>query len=346
MNRFFPMLSAVVLLISCNHSKRTEAGHTEKPEQALAVGAESFIRAETDNMFMQMINNAGGTNAFYHFRTPTPLNRQTVIRMNRDVLYSGGVFDSEKGLKITFPEMPDDRYASVYVIDNDHYVQDVIYKPGNYSVKGNTKFLYVIIRIQVYNAMDSEEIKMVNGLQDRFIVESISAEEFPVFKWNRSQLDSLRTVYNTESEKYTSWEGMMGKRGHVNGKTRHIAAAAAWGLLPEKEATYLNYKPNSVEKSNCYTATYKIPGNTGFWSITVYGDDGYIKTENCLLNNSNVELNEDGTFTVHFGAADVCGDVPNRLDAPEGWNFLMRVYLPGEEVLKGEYTLPDVTTLN
>ena len=32
-------------------------------------------------------------------------------------------------------------------------------------------------------------------------------------------------------------------------------------------------------------------------------------------------------------------DVPNRLDAPDGWNFLMRVYRPGESVLNGSYKL-------
>ena len=52
-------------------------------------------------------------------------------------------------------------------------------------------------------------------------------------------------------------------------------------------------------------------------------------------------MNADGTFTVHFGSKEVCGDVPNRLDAPEGWNFLMRVYRPGQSVLNGSYKLPD-----
>ena len=345
------MRRLIILLIitafaSCNPSGKKDAVSSEKQETELAVTPENFIRAETDNMFAQMINNAGKTNEFFHFRTPTPLDKQTVIRMNRDVLYSGGVFDAEQGLEITFPEMPDDRYASVYVIDNDHYVQDLIYEPGSYTMKANTRFLYVIIRIQVYDAADQKEIKMVNDLQDKFVVRSVSGGEFPAFQWNKSELDSLRAIYNVESEKYSSWEGMMGKRGQVNEETRHIAAAAAWGLLPEEAATYLNYKPDSADPKNCYTATYKIPENKGFWSITVYGNDGYIKTENCLLNNSNVDLNEDGTFTVHFGSTETCGDAANRLDAPEGWNFLMRVYLPGEEVLKGDYVLPGVEKTN
>jgi hypothetical protein len=52
-------------------------------------------------------------------------------------------------------------------------------------------------------------------------------------------------------------------------------------------------------------------------------------------------MNADGTFTVHFGSKEACGDVPNRLDVSEGWNFLMRVYRPGQSVLNGSYKLPD-----
>jgi hypothetical protein len=48
----------------------------------------------------------------------------------------------------------------------------------------------------------------------------------------------------------------------------------------------------------------------------------------------------DGTFTVHFGTKEQCGDVANRLDAPEGWNFLMRIYRPGSSVLNKTYQLP------
>jgi hypothetical protein len=45
---------------------------------------------------------------------------------------------------------------------------------------------------------------------------------------------------------------------------------------------------------------------------------------------------------VHFGSKAVCGDVPNRVDVTEGWNFLMRVYRPGPTVLDESYKLPTV----
>lgn len=310
--------------------------------EAQKVTPQTFIRAETDNMYSAMIDNAGGTNKFFHFRKPTPLDKQTVVRMNRDVLYSGGVFDAAEGITVTFPTLPDDRYASVYIIDNDHYVVDIIHEPGTYTVKGSTRFLYVIVRIQLKDSASDEDIALVNSLQDQFQVTSKTGEAFPGFHWDRQSLDSLRSEYEKGSKKFDSWTGMMGKRGEVNEDTRHFAAASVWGLLPEYEATYLNYQPASASADSCYSATYKVPENKGFWSITVYGKDGFMKSDNNVLNGANTKLNEDGTFTAYFGAEKACGDVPNRVDTSDGWNFLFRIYRPGKSVLNGNYSLPEV----
>jgi hypothetical protein len=65
-----------------------------------------------------------------------------------------------------------------------------------------------------------------------------------------------------------------------------------------------------------------------------------MKSENNIVNSSNVKLNADGTFTVYFGSRELCGDISNRLDVTERWNFLMRVYRPGASVLDGSYKLP------
>jgi hypothetical protein len=132
---------------------------------------------------------------------------------------------------------------------------------------------------------------------------------------------------------------MMGPRGKVDEKTRHIAAAAAWGLFPEWDATYLNCK-GTGDLKGCQRATYPLPENKAFWSITVYGADGYMKSENSILNGTNVKLNDDGSFTAYFGSKESCGDVPNRLDVSDGWNFLMRIYRPGPSVLDGSYNPP------
>ena len=83
-----------------------------------------------------------------------------------------------------------------------------------------------------------------------------------------------------------------------------------------------------------YTHNFGYPGTRSF------GNDGFIKSEKSIVNSSTVKLNADGKFTVYFGAPETCGDVPNRLDTTEGWNFLMRIYRPGKSVLEGAYRLP------
>ena len=69
-----------------------------------------------------------------------------------------------------------------------------------------------------------------------------------------------------------------------------------------------------------------------------------MKSDNNIVNSSNVRLNANGTFTVYFGSKGACGDVPNRVDVRDGWNFLMRVYRPGQSVLDGSYTQPVAVT--
>ena len=76
-----------------------------------------------------------GGNRFHFIRLPTPLDQQTVMRMNLDTLYAGAVIDTAKGAAITMPPMPDGRYASVLLIDNDHYAVDVLYEPAAHCVQ-------------------------------------------------------------------------------------------------------------------------------------------------------------------------------------------------------------------
>jgi hypothetical protein len=58
------------------------------------VTPETYIRAESDRQFGVMAKMAGGVNRFYHLRRPTPLDKQNVVRMNRDTLYSMGIVDT------------------------------------------------------------------------------------------------------------------------------------------------------------------------------------------------------------------------------------------------------------
>jgi len=328
------LLGIVVALCSIATSHAQTAG-------TVKVTPDTYIRAETDRTFHNISQQAGGVNRWFYIRKPTPLDQQTVVRMNRDTLYSASIVDTSKGATVTVPPMPAGRFMSVLLVDNDHYAPAVYYAPGTYDLPQDTKYLAVVVRTQVLNPKDDADVALANKLQDGVVIKANSADPLPPMQWEASSLKALTEQYEKDSAQYSSWKGMMGPRGKVDEKTRHIAAAAAWGLNPEWDATYLNYSGDHDYRV-CHKTSYTVPENQAFWSITVYGNDGYIKSENAVINSTNVKLNDDGTFTVHFGLKAVCGDVPNRVDVTEGWNFLMRVYRPGPSVLDGRYKLPTV----
>jgi hypothetical protein len=225
-------------------------------------------------------------------------------------------------------------------VDNDHYCPFVIYTAGTHELPKDTKYLALGVRIQVFNPKDSDEIGLINKLQDQFVIKANNADPLPDFKWDLESLKTLTVKYEEEFKKFTKYPSdWQGPRGKVNETTRHLAAAGAWGLFPEWDATYIIYSGDHDPKVG-YKATYNVPDNEAFWSILIYGKDGFIKSENSLVNSSNVKANPDGTITVYFGSKELCGDVSNRLDVTEGWNFLMRVYRPGASVLDGTYKLP------
>jgi hypothetical protein len=61
------------------------------------VSVDNFVRAETHRMMADLQRDAGGVNRFRHNRAPASVDQQTVIRMNRDTLYSFAVVDLSDG---------------------------------------------------------------------------------------------------------------------------------------------------------------------------------------------------------------------------------------------------------
>lgn len=307
------------------------------------VTAKNYIRAEVDFAFADIQRNAGGKpNSFFYIRKPTPLDQQTVVRMNLDTLYAGAIVDTDGGATVTIPEFPDKRYFSVLVIDSDHYAPAVFYEPGTHKIPSDTKYVALVLRIELMDPSNAADLKLVNDLQEKVIVKASSAGAFPAPRWDKQSMLALRAQYENEFQKYTQYEpDWMGPRGTVDEKSRHLAVAGAWGLFPEKDAVYINYAMRT-DPAKCFTATYKVPENRAFWSITVYGGDGFMKNTKAVVNDRNVKPNSDGTFTVFYGSKELCGEKPNRVDVTEGWNFLMRVYRPGPSILDRSYKLPQV----
>lgn len=61
------------------------------------VTVDSFARAESGLYIGRLAKDAGGLGKLLHHREPAPIDAQTVIRLNRDTLYSSAVFGLDAG---------------------------------------------------------------------------------------------------------------------------------------------------------------------------------------------------------------------------------------------------------
>jgi hypothetical protein len=169
------------------------------------VNPDTYIRAETDRTFHNISQQAGGVNRWFYIRKPTPLNQQTVVRMNLDTLYSASIVDTSKGATVTIPPLPAGRFMSVLLVDNDHYAPAVYYAPGTYNLPRDTKYLAVIVRTQVFNSKDNADIALANKLQDAVVIKANSADPLPPMQWETSSLKALTEEYEKDSAQYESW---------------------------------------------------------------------------------------------------------------------------------------------
>ena len=118
---------------------------------AVAVNVDNFVRAETNRMFAGLYADAGAVNTWFHHRAPASVDHQTVIRMNRDTLYSFAVADISDGATLTVPEHGD-RYVSVMIVNQDHYINEIFHDPGVYELsvdRHETPYVFVAARVLV-----------------------------------------------------------------------------------------------------------------------------------------------------------------------------------------------------
>src|SRR5687768_11732706 len=119
-------------------------------DQAMAtiVNVDNFALAETHRMMHDLQANAGGVNRLVHNREPAAIDNQTVIRMNRDTLYSYAVVDLSAGATLTLPEHGE-RYLSAMVVNENHYINTVFHDAGTYELTPDqfgSRYVVVAIR--------------------------------------------------------------------------------------------------------------------------------------------------------------------------------------------------------
>ena len=302
----------------------------------------NYVRAESDMQFKSYAAKGGGVGKLLHLREPYSVENQTTIRGNRDTLYSAGVLDLTEPVTIVKPESPN-RFQSLLVISQDHY--NPVLKHGSGEVKltlDNVGTRYAMVLFRTFcDPNRAEDMKKAHALQDAIQVKQASPGKLDLPDWDETSLVETRKLLNQLAMKGTSFPNAFGRAGEVDPIQHLMGSAYGWGGNPERGAMYFNATPEKNDGKTAYTLTMpKDVPVEAFWSVTVYNKDGFF-TPNKLnaysFNSITAKRNGDGSITIHFG-----GDpkATNYLPITEGWNYIVRCYLPDWQIVEGSWTPP------
>lgn len=314
---------------------------TAMAAEPITVTEENYSLAMHD-LAMNVEAGNGARNDWNHHRAPIALDAQPAPMMNRDTLYSFVIADAQSDIKVTLPEM-DGRYASLHVINHNHDTVEVFYGAGEHIIKAEDTSDYInfFVRTQI-DASDAEDVAAANALQDKYVFEYVDANYEPVpFQVQNWDMDTFGPMHQ-------KWVNIAQTQGIANAMSnlsegivvdqdaRNRGVAISTGLLPDAHASYKVAEYN-LDKNVCYIATYDKPVITdpemGFFSITMYDENQFLATdEYSTIADRDIEFNQDGTFTIHYGNTESCGDVANLLHIPtDDISINMRIYLPDME---------------
>lgn len=312
---------------------------------SIPVTADNFTRGETDSYFANIVKESGGLGKFFHRRELEPIDKQIVIRGNRDTLYSAAVFDLDTGpVTITLPDAGK-RFMSMIVIDEDQYTPAVYYGAGSHTFTKEqigTRYLMLALRTFV-DPNDPEDLKKALALQDAVKLDQRAPGTFAVPNWDPVSHKKVRDALLILASTLPNSDRGFGTKEQVDPVRRLILSASAWGGNPDSEAKYLNVTPGKNDGKAVHKLT--VPSDVpvdGFWSITVYNAEGRFqknKYDAYSLNNLTAKKSADGSVAVQFGGCD--GKIPNCLPTVPGWNYMVRFYRPRKEILNGTWKFPE-----
>jgi len=307
------------------------------------VSAGNFVRAETDMYFSRAVKG-GAIGQLKHTREPTPIDQQTVVRMNRDTLYSSGVFDLDAGpVTITLPDSGK-RFMSLQVVSQDHYTGDVVYAPGRFAydrAKVGTRYMMAIVRTLV-DAQDRADVQAAQRVQDAIRVEQAAKGRFEVPQWDAASQAKARQALEALGSLGGMGSKTFGRKEDVDPVAHLIGTARGWGGNPPAAAVYQSVTPKANDGKTVHRLVAKDVPVDGFWSISVYNAQGFFE-KNSLdaysLNNQTAKLSADGSITVQFGGCESA--TRNCLPIAAGWNYAVRLYRPRKPILDGSWTMPE-----
>jgi hypothetical protein len=311
---------------------------------SIHVNVDNFVRAETSRMFSDNQAAAGGVNVFRHNREPAPIEKQTIIRLNRDTFYSFAVVDLARGARLSMPDAGD-RYVSVMLVNEDHLINEILHGAGSFELSADrvgSRYVFLAVRTLV-DPDDPADIAAVSALQDQYLLHVESAEPFEPPDYDAASLDETRDALLQLARGLGDLTGMFGSADEVDPVRHLIGTAAGWGGLPASEAVYVGIDPRLPKGT--YAMTFRDVPVDAFWSVSVYNAEGFFEPNpsgSYTCNSVTGKRAADGSVTVRLVPDAAATDLPNAVKTPEGWNLLIRLYRPRAAVLDGSWAPPEI----
>jgi hypothetical protein len=304
----------------------------------VAVTMDNVVRAETAK-YLAAETLRTGPNRFRHERHGIQVDAQTVIRSNFDMVYSYGVFDASAGLTVTVPEY--EYLQLVQVIDENHVTVDVVYPGRTADISAadltHGRHVHLFMRTQP-PSYDEAGMRVMRQRQDSVVVRAGSAEPYrsdvlyDPDSFNTLRADLLRQVVQQPPRVDL---GFIEDLDEIHQPEYQLVSLAGWGGLPVRHAHYIPIVPTDerVAAGEPSSMTFSPPelryADGGYWSVTVYSEQGWVVTDRFNTNSHRATANPDGTFTLTFNSSNTAA--PNPLDVAENWNGLLRCYLPASK---------------
>src|SRR5262245_5495585 len=309
---------------------------------SVPVTIDNFIRAESD-LYIGNAVKEGGFGKLNHRREPASIDKQSVIRLNRDTLYSSRVIALYSGqVPCTLPDAGK-RFMSMQVINQNHYVPAVYYGKGSHMLDRKTvgtRYVLVGIRTLV-DPSSPDDVKQVHALQDAIKVDQKEAGKFEIPNWDEVSQKKVRDALLVLGSTMPDFRKAFGSRQDVDPVRHLVGTAMGWGGNPDKDAIYLNVTPEKNDGTTIYKLKVKDVPVNGFWSVSVYNAKGYYEKNSLsayTINNITAKTEADGSVAIQFGGCD--GKIANCLPITKGWNYTVRLYRPKPEILGGKWKFP------
>lgn len=305
---------------------------TPATSSVVPVNLEQFPIAETHHMMKVSIDSFDCLGKWSHMPGFTPIDKQNVVRMNRDTLYSSLMLDLTEPATIIKPDTQG-RYQSILVINEAHFAKLIAYEPGEYEItqeKMGSRYVAVIARTLV-DAEDSADLAEAHVAQDDLKVVQKAKGHFEVPNWDQKALGEIREALKVLGNYLPNRDKAYGGNIEEVDPTAYlIVSADAWGGWKPENAVYQNFVPQKNDGKTPYKLTLKnVPTREdAFWSISVYNEDGYFEKnefDKYVINSRKAKVDEDGAITVHFGGDS---SQSNFIPIMPGWNYMIRIYLP------------------